>query len=393
MANNDLLKEAIADAKAVKETAIANAKLALEEAFTPHLKSMLSAKLEEMDKEDVDEGYDEDMKEEMDSKDDMKEGEDEMYEAKEELDEINLDELLAELELDEDKRTDAEQEGYKDGFEDAKDDIEKELKSMKVSEAKDEDDKMEEAKKADDKEEVKEDARTDAEEEGYKDGMKDEKEDMEDDMDDEEIDLEDMSEDDLKGFIEDVIKDLVADGTIEAGEEAMEDEEEVMDMDDMDDMEDVDIDVEIDEAKHMDKGETGVGNEDGDRDDSRIEKETEKMRFKEAIDEIHELKKELNEVNLLNAKLLYTNKVFKSKNLTEDKKVRVLKAFDKASTVKEAKVIFETLNEGLVSKTEANVRPKGIASKATGTITEAKKQPIIESNDVYNRMRKLAGLI
>ena len=56
--NRDLLTEAIADAKAVKETAIANAKLALEEAFTPHLKSMLSAKLEEMDKEDdVKEGY------------------------------------------------------------------------------------------------------------------------------------------------------------------------------------------------------------------------------------------------------------------------------------------------------------------------------------------------
>ena len=52
MANDDLLKEAIADAKAVKETAIANAKLALEEAFTPHLQSMLSAKLEEMDKDD-----------------------------------------------------------------------------------------------------------------------------------------------------------------------------------------------------------------------------------------------------------------------------------------------------------------------------------------------------
>ena len=142
----------------------------------------------------------------------------------------------------------------------------------------------------------------------------------------------------------------------------------------------------------MDKGETGVGNEDGDKDDSKVEKETEKMRFKEALDEINELKKELNEVNLLNAKLLYTNKVFKSKNLTEDKKVRVLKAFDKASTVKEAKVIFDTLNEGLVSKTEAKARPQGSASKATGTITEAKK-PIIESNDVYNRMRKLAGLI
>ena len=362
MANNDLLKEAIADAKAVKETAIANAKLALEEAFTPHLKSMLSAKLEEMDKEDVDEGYDkyeeDDVKAEMYSKDDMKEEREDMDEAKEELDEIDLDELLAELELDEDKRTDAEEEGYLDGMRDEKADL-------------------------------KEDERTDAEEEGYKDGMKDEKEDMED-KDDEEIDLEDMSEDDLKGFIEDVIKDLVADGTIEAGDEAMEDEEDVVDVEDV---EDVDVDVEIDEEKDMDKGETGVGNEDGDRDDSRIEKETEKMRFKEAIDEINELKKELNEVNLLNAKLLYTNKVFKSKNLSEDKKVRVLKAFDKASTVKEAKVIFETLNEGLVSKTEAKVRPQGSASKATGTITEAKKQPIIESNDVYNRMRKLAGLI
>lgn len=394
MANNDLLKEAIADAKAVKETAIANAKLALEEAFTPHLKSMLSAKLEEMDKEDVDEGYDkyeeDDVNEEMDSKDDMKEEKEDMDEAKEELDEINLDELLAELELDEDKRTDAEQEGYKDGFEDAKDDLEKELKSMKVSEEmkdKDKDDVKEEMK---DKDDVKEDARTDAEEEGYKDGMKDEKEDMMDDMDDEEIDLEDMSEDDLKGFIEDVIKDLVADGTIEAGEDF---EEEDMEMMDVEDVEDVDVDVEIDEAKDMDKGEKGVGNEDGDRDDSKVEKETEKMRFKEALDEINELKKELNEVNLLNAKLLYTNKVFKSKNLSEDKKVKVLKAFDKASTVKETKVIFETLNEGLVSKTEAKVRPQGSASKATGTITEAKKQPIIESNDVYNRMRKLAGLI
>jgi len=354
MANNDLLKEAIADAKAVKETAIANAKLALEEAFTPHLKSMLSAKLEEMDKEDVDEGYDEDVKEEMDTKDDMKEEYDDMYEAEEELDEINLDELLAELELDEDKRTDAEEEGYLDGMRDEKEDL-------------------------------KEDERTDAEEEGYEDGMEDEKEDMKDDMDDEDIDLEDMSEDDLKGFIEDVIKDLVADGTIEAGDEAMEDEEDVMDMDDM---EDVDVEVELDEE--MTKKEKAEG--DDRKKDDRIEAETEKMRFKEALGEINALKVELSEVNLLNAKLLYTNKVFKSKNLSEDKKVKVLKAFDKASTVKEAKVIFETLNEGLMSKTEANVRPRGIASKATGTITEAKKQPIIESNDVYNRMRKLAGL-
>jgi len=250
----------------------------------------------------------------------------------------------------------------------------------------------------DEKEDLKEDERTDAEEEGYLDGEKDEKEDTEDGLEDEEIDLEDMSEDDLKGFIEDVIKDLVADGTIEAGDEAVEDEEDVedvVDVDDIEDIEDVDVDIEIDEAKvedldEMSKKEKAEG--DDRKKDDKIEAETEKMKFKEAIEEIEALKVELQEVNLLNAKLLYTNKVFKSKNLSEDKKVKVLKAFDKASTVKEAKVIFETLNEGLVSKTEAMARPRGSASKATGTITEAKK-PIIESNDVYNRMRKLAGLI
>ena len=42
MANRkDLLSEVIADAKWLKETALANAKLALEEAFTPKLQSMI----------------------------------------------------------------------------------------------------------------------------------------------------------------------------------------------------------------------------------------------------------------------------------------------------------------------------------------------------------------
>ena len=362
MANTDLLKEAIADAKSVKETAIANAKLALEEAFTPHLKSMLSAKLEEMDKDEVEETEIQEVEA------DLEEAYDDVKEEKEEVEEINLDELLAELELDENARTDAEEEGYKDGIKDEKEDL-------------------------------KEDERTDAEEEGYLDGEKDEKEDGEDKLEDEEIDLEDMSEDDLKGFIEDVIKDLVADGTIEPGDEFIEDEEDiedVVDVDGIEDVEDVDIDVEIDEAKvedldEMSKKEKAEG--DDRKKDDKIEAETEKMRFKEALDEINALKVELNEVNLLNAKLLYTNKIFKSKNLSEDKKVKVLKAFDKALTVKEAKVVFETLNEGIASTAKPSINTiKGSASKATGVISEAKK-PIIESNDVYNRMRKLAGLI
>ena len=447
MANTDLLKEAIADAKAVKETAIANAKLALEEAFTPHLKSMLSAKLEEMDEEDVDDvkkeltWYIEDENEDIRFQNDeylrevgkkIKEihpdisdedldkiiimaGEQysreedfhgdsitssnfvkaavEIYqtdilaeEVKEprELDEIDLDELLAELELDENDRTRAEEEGYKDGMKDEKEDL-------------------------------KEDERTDAEEEGYEDGMEDEKEDDDDKIDDEEVDLEDMSEDDLKGFIEDVIKDLVADGTIEAGDEIA-DEDDMEDMDDMDDMDDVDVEVELDEDKkqgydaRLDDAEGakhGKKKQDMKQrraDSENAEKAAGRRKFagdskmKEelttAIAEVNDLKAELNEVNLLNAKLLYTNKIFKSKTLSEDKKVKVLKAFDKASTVKEAKVVFETLNEGLVSQTKrSNNRVQGMASKATGVISEAKKQPIIESNEVFDRMRKLAGLI
>ena len=133
----------------------------------------------------------------------------------------------------------------------------------------------------------------------------------------------------------------------------------------------------------------------GDKGDSEVEKETEKMRFKEVMSEIETLKSELQEVNLLNAKLLYTNKIFKEKNLTENKKVKVLKAFDNAKTVKDAKSIFETLSEGILDTPTINESIKrGSASKATGLEPkQTEKQPIIESNDVYNRMRKLAGLI
>ena len=412
MANNDLLKEAIADAKAVKETAIANAKLALEEAFTPHLKSMLSAKLEEMDKED-DKKVDEYGSMKKYEEDDVQKEE---KEDKDKMDEINLDELLAELDeemSDADKkkidreadaiRDDADQISKlaKDAGEDAEDIKDKVEDDKAIDAVRDDMDQIsklakdagEDAKDVKVSEEINEDERTDAEEEGYLDGMKDEKEDMED----EDVDLEDMSEDDLKGFIEDVIKDMVGDGTIEAGEEFVEDEVEVEDDEiEIEDEESVDVDVEIDEAKRgrkepMTKKEKAEGD---DRDyDNPAEEATEEDRLKEALAQVNELKAELNEVNILNSKLLYSNKIFKSKNLTEDKKVKVLKAFDKASTVKEAKVIFETLNEGLVSKSTPKFNKiKGSASKATGIVSEAKK-PIIESNDVYNRMRQLAGLI
>jgi len=424
--NRDLLKEAIADAKAVKETAIANAKAALEEAFTPHLKSMLAAKLEEMDKEDVDEGYDkyeeDDMKEEVseeveavEENEEVTESE-EVTEAEEVEEEINLDELLAELEEGEDK------------------------------------DEVKESEEIEESEEVTEEEEVEAEE--------GEDEEAEGEMEEEEIDLEDMTEDDLKSFIEDVIKDMVEAGELEAGEEMeMDDEESEMEMDIevedeaeamMEEKEELDEmdEVSWNEKNNPTRGAAGerdpkkVGqstaayaiNEEEELDESlvgiaaalafyglvggaaealkrKLDKNPEaKAAFLKATDaamrgsgksgmmedklaEVEELKKELQEVNLLNAKLLYTNKIFKSKNLTEAKKVKVLKAFDKAATVKEAKVIFETLNEGMESKKSTSPinEVKGSASKATGMAPKA-KQPIVE-NAAFARMQQLAGII
>jgi hypothetical protein len=383
MTNRDLLKEAIADAKAVKETAIANAKAALEEAFTPHLKSMLSAKLEEMDKdEDVEleemdaVSFKEKNGESIDSAP-RKVGQTTIQEEEEEMDEeINLDELLAELE------------GEKD--------TEEVNESEEISET----EEVTEAEEDEDVENVE-----DMEAEG--------------EMEEEEIDLEDMTEDDLKSFIEDVIKDMVEAGELEAGEE-MEDE---TDMEDMDVEGDMEIEGEDEAEEIMENEEVEEGY--GDRADSaagglenivkglqalakkggEIGKKAyaaledlgaaagSAMRNEAELDEVEELKKELQEVNLLNAKLLYTNKIFKSKNLSEDKKVKVLKAFDKAETVKEAKVIFETLNEGMVSKITSPMvnEVKGSASKAMG-ISQTTKQPIVE-NDAFLRMQRLAGII
>ena len=73
---DELLKDAIADAKAVRETALANAKLALEEAFTPRLKSMLSKKIQSemedaVDELEIDELEDEDEDEEAPETDEM----------------------------------------------------------------------------------------------------------------------------------------------------------------------------------------------------------------------------------------------------------------------------------------------------------------------------------
>jgi len=383
MANRDLLKEAIADAKSVKETAIANAKAALEEAFTPYLQEKFAAKLAEMEEKDMMEA-DEELEENYSSEADVEEninltdfpdmddeGEHGNIAAKnvmekDEIDELDLEELLAEL--DEEMR-----EG--EGMEETLNEAEEEEMEMDSEE----------------------------EEEG---GEEDE------------IDLEDMSEEELKDLIEDVIEDMVRAGELEAGEnfeeEGEEEDEEEIDME-MEDEEEETLNEVVDPisvivgtiasllatagggAALMSKLEKMANANPGGKADKVYKFLTGAgkaasggIQKEEMEAKIEELASTLSEVKLLNAKLLYTNKIFRAKNLTENQKVKVLEAFDKASSVKVAKLVYETLSTVKETKSVVNESVRGMASKVSGVAPE--KKPILEVDNQFARWQVLAGI-
>ena len=372
MANKDLFKQAIAEAKSVREAAIANAKEALEETLTPHLKDMLAAKLQEME-------------------------------------DAQNEEVVNEEEVTEEEVTEAQ--GNIDAHEEnPADQLEEELTFEE-------------------------------EEEGEEEEAEEESEESEEEEAEEEIEVKDMEVEDLKDLIRDIIAQEMGAG--EAEEELPADELPVDDMVGAEDDEEIDLDEllreitemsddnedkmeeEIDEVKpgygvgtvgkdnpvvdFINKiaargGELGkeamevlryAGKSAGIAMRSEAELAEEASELEEAIETINSLKAQLQEVNLLNAKLLYVNKVFKANNLTESQKVNVIAAFDKAETVKEAKLVFETVSENVVGKaTKSSIKESklGMASKATGT-TASKPEVISEVSDAVRRMQKLAGII
>ena len=111
------------------------------------------------------------------------------------------------------------------------------------------------------------------------------------------------------------------------------------------------------------------------------------------MEEVNALRAELNEVNLLNAKLLYSNKIFRAQNLKEAQKVKVLEAFDKAANVSEVKLVFETLNQAKVKTTAKSTIKEslGSASRAAGVAPTVKSQ-IVEVDPQVARWQKLAGI-
>ena len=136
----------------------------------------------------------------------------------------------------------------------------------------------------------------------------------------------------------------------------------------------------------------GEGVEEDKRTDAEEEGYLDGMRDekKDMMREIEELASTLSETKLLNAKLLYTNKIFRAKNLNETQKVKVLEAFDKATSVRDAKLIYETLTTVKETKTAVTESMRGMASKAAGMAPE--KKPILEVNDQFARWQILAGI-
>ena len=339
----DILKEAIADAKAVRETALENAKMALEEAFTPQIKSMLSAKLKEEEDDDKEEGR----HEEGEHEDEAEEGEHEegMREADEEAEEGEHEEGMRE---------------------------------------EDDEDEAEEGMREEDDDEAEE-------------GRHEEDDDMEEDLD-----------------LEAVIKELEAE--LSEGEDDDEDAEEgrgMKESDEIEEGEEIEEEYEIDEAaleedeelEEVDKS-SDIGKSDNNRgdtdkssgigggDNKLSEVQAELKEYKEAVSF---LKDKLHEVNILNAKLLFTNKLFKQYSLDSNQKLKVVETFDRAQTTREIKLVYSTLAEQF-SDNNSIVTKKSISESASSAVASTKPSKestkvISEEVQVADRFRKLAGLI
>jgi len=335
----DILKEAIADAKAVRETALENAKMALEEAFTPQIKSMLSAKLKEDDMDD-----EEVPAEEGEHDDEAEEGEE-------------------------------REEGEHD----------------------------DEAEEGEHEEGMREDDEDEAEEGEHEEG--DMREDDEDEVEEGNLDLEAIIKELESELTEDEDEDEAEEGEeVEESTEAVEEEYEIdeaalTEEDDEDDKDEVD--EELDKSSGIGKGDNKEDNTDvssgiggGKKGMKESSLEAELKEYKEAVSF---LKDKLHEVNILNAKLLFTNKLFKSYSLDNNQKLKVVETFDRAQTTREIKLVYSTLAEQF-SDNNSIVTKKSISESASTAVSSTKpskesRKVISEETQVANRFKKLAGLI
>ena len=122
-------------------------------------------------------------------------------------------------------------------------------------------------------------------------------------------------------------------------------------------------------------------------------------KVQEAYAVISFLREKLNEVNLLNSKLLFSNKLFRSYSLSESQKITVIENFDRAGSLREVKLVYATLAESFKGRsmktpksTKTTSLKEAFASKPQAS-TRPSKKILSESNGVTDRFKKLAGLI
>ena len=360
--NSKLLKEAIADAKAVRETALANAKIALEEAFTPKLQSMLSKKLQEElegdeSEEEVELTQENDVSSEIGGGDGTKMPATKAFDSAAESDELGAVDV-----------------------------------TKQTAPTGEEDENAEKVAGITEGEEVE-----DVEGATPGTGMNYNEEEEMDDVDSE---------------IDEIIKELEAAADDEEsyateGEEEMEApvaepteapavEEPVAEEDE------IDLDEILREMGYGDEPteEAPVATEGEESEEEldalKAELKSVQSELGEAISVIKSLKGTINEVNLLNAKLLYVNKLFRSFNLTNEQKSKVVETLDRTKNVREVKLVFSTIAEsfkfgnGVAKKTTSKITESYASKPAAST---APKQIIAEDNSASDRFKKLAGII
>jgi hypothetical protein len=153
-------------------------------------------------------------------------------------------------------------------------------------------------------------------------------------------------------------------------------------------MSDEDEEIDLDEVIKALSEEEAM--EDEDEDDSVDEMKT---TLKEYKDTIGFLREKLNEVNLLNAKLLFTNKLFRGFGLNNNQKLSVVEQFDRTKNLREIKLVYTTLAESFKGNGNKRVNEsKGQASKPVAS-TAPKKEVLSEGAEMKNRFRKLANLV
>jgi hypothetical protein len=387
---NQLLKEAIADAEAVRQTAIENAKLSLEETFTPQIKSMLERKL----RAQVEHMADGEMEEatELPLEDGEPEGSSEMPadtsdigagDNKEPSDDAFAS---AEDDMSGEGHTDSTNDWYEDWTESDFDldevikELEEDVKLLE-GEQEEEDSESEEDKDEEDEDEEESDAEGEEDEdegeypEGEPAGVEGEEP---------PADSSDIGEPGKAKFTLDEFLGMMQEAGYDISEPAQPP------------MEETDLNLEEILAMLEAEDASQPASEEMASEVQALQEELAEYRTAVGI-----LRGKLHEVNLLNAKLLYTNKIFRKEGLSNDQKVRIVENFDRATTVREVKMVYSVLAESLVpqkevkaTKTAKKIVAEGLASKPVpSTAPKADATEVIAENSVVKRLQQLAGII